>query len=170
MHFERRPGIQISRRNGTVAHGPFEVETITAGEFYGEITLRNYQLWQVALLALVIRDINEGYQRVGAMKSRGLGRVRIFIDEFRLDQYGDLFQPDDIQIRGIGATKKLIEKYGLFADDVIEKPERLKIAENRIMRQSFMPENADADPAWQEMAGAIINSPHWKHLLKGQRN
>lgn len=166
VHFEHRPGIQINRRNGTVAHGPFEVETITAGEFYGEITLRNYQLWQVALLAFVIRDINEGHQRIGAMKSRGLGRVRISIDEFRLDQYGVLFQPDDIQIRGIGATKELIEKYGLFVDDVIEKPDRLKVAGDGIMRQSFVPKNADADSAWQEMASAIINSPHWKHLLK----
>jgi len=142
---------------------------VATGGFFGEITLRNYQLWQLGLLALVLRDINEGHQRVGAMKSRGLGRVKVVVQEFRLDQYGALLELEDIRIRGVGMNRSLLDPYDLYPDDVIDRPKSLRSQVEESIRQSFIPDNGDSDSAWRELAAGIIASPHWKHLLTSKQ-
>jgi CRISPR-associated RAMP protein (TIGR02581 family) len=73
---EVRTGVAIDRGLGSVAHGPFDLEVVTRGTFKGKVQLRNFELWQVGLLALVLRDLREGRIPLGFGKSRGLGEIR----------------------------------------------------------------------------------------------
>lgn len=74
---EQRDGVAIDRRTGSVAQGPFTLEIVTRGAFEGELCLRNFQLWQVGLLALALRDLSQGRVPIGFGKSRGLGQVKV---------------------------------------------------------------------------------------------
>lgn len=72
-----RDGVAIDRISGAVAVGPFNLEVVTQGAFYGSLTLTNFQLWQLGLLAIVWRDLGQGRVPMGFGKSRGLGRVAV---------------------------------------------------------------------------------------------
>jgi len=74
---EVRYGIAIDRVTGAVAHGPFQLEIVTAGEFIGTITLRNFTLGQLGLISAAVLAMADGLVPMGHAKSRGLGRVNI---------------------------------------------------------------------------------------------
>lgn len=90
-----RPGIALDRRKGSVAHGPFEMEVLSGGDFYGEVVARNYALWQLGLLFFVFERLDEGTLRLGFGKSRGLGRVRVTVERMLIEQFGTLAQERD---------------------------------------------------------------------------
>jgi len=77
----KRDGVAIDRVSGAVAHGPFTIEVVTRGRFKGQLYLHNFQLWQVGLLAIVLRDLGQGRVPLGYGKSRGLGRVKLIYQE-----------------------------------------------------------------------------------------
>ncbi|WP_298820651.1 RAMP superfamily CRISPR-associated protein [Chloroflexus sp.] len=81
---EERNGVAIDRIYGSVAHGPFNYETVVAGSFQTQITFKNLTLAQLALLGLALRDLAEGRIGIGFGKSRGLGRVNIRFDGLRI--------------------------------------------------------------------------------------
>ena len=74
---DERDGVAIDRVSGAVAVGPFNLEVVTRGAFYGTLTLHNFQLWQLGLLAIALRDLGQGRVPIGFAKSRGLGRVAV---------------------------------------------------------------------------------------------
>lgn len=74
---EERDGVAIDRVSGAVAVGPFNLEVVTQGAFFASLTLSNFQLWQVGLLAIALRDLGRGLVPIGFAKSRGLGRVAV---------------------------------------------------------------------------------------------
>lgn len=75
-----RHGVAIDRITGAVAHGPFDLETVTDGEFTGTITLRNFTLGHLGLLAAALLDLGDGLVQLGYGKSRGMGRVEMTIE------------------------------------------------------------------------------------------
>ncbi len=98
---ETRHGVAIDRITGAVAQGPFELETVTDGEFSGTITLRNFTTGQLGLLAAALLDLSDGLVSIGHAKSRGLGRVELIFDRitFRFPR-----KPNpERTIKGIGA-------------------------------------------------------------------
>ncbi len=74
---EERNGVAIDRVFGSVAVGPFQMEVVTQGEFQTKITVRNFTIAQLGLLALALRDLKLGRVSVGFGKSRGLGHVTL---------------------------------------------------------------------------------------------
>nr|RNJ64965.1 MAG: CRISPR-associated protein [Leptolyngbya sp. IPPAS B-1204] len=74
---EERNGVAIDRVFGSVAHGPFDYEVCTKGEFCTKIHLKNFTLAQLGLIGLVLRDLNDGWFGLGSAKSRGLGTVQV---------------------------------------------------------------------------------------------
>lgn len=89
---EERDGVAIDRVSGAVAVGPFQLEVVTRGEFATRLTLRNFQLWHVGLLAVALRDLGEQRVPLGFARSRGLGRVGLNYDCLEIDypgQFGD---------------------------------------------------------------------------------
>lgn len=82
---EVRNSVAVDRRTG----GPgalLDFEVVTGGLFKTEIHLANFELWQLGLLLLVLEDINEGFVRIGASKSRGLGHMKVVVTELVVDQ------------------------------------------------------------------------------------
>ena len=106
-----RFGVAIDRVTGAVAVGPFELETLTEGEFSGRIRLTNFTLEQLGLLAATLLDVAEGLVPVGFGKSRGLGRVKL---TFPAVGYRSS-QPENGKIRGLESLVKteLLEQYGI---------------------------------------------------------
>lgn len=96
---EVRHGVAIDRVTGAVAHGPFQMETVTDGEFSGVITLRNFTLGQLGLLAAALLDIGDGLVPLGHAKSRGLGRVNL---TFRRVSFRFPRDPQG-SVKGVGA-------------------------------------------------------------------
>lgn len=72
-----RHGVAIDRITGAVAHGPFQLETVTDGYFDGTLVMRNFTLGQLGLVAAALLDMADGLVALGYGKSRGLGRVEI---------------------------------------------------------------------------------------------
>lgn len=84
---ERRSGVSIDRKTGGPRRAQlFDMELVTGGAFRTSIHLGNVQLWQVALLGLVLRDLDEGFVRFGSAKSRGLGHLRVRLGKTVLEQ------------------------------------------------------------------------------------
>lgn len=81
---EVRYGVAIDRVTGSVAHGPFDMEVVTNGEFYGMITLRNFTLGQLGLVGAALCDMAEGFVRLGYGKARGLGQVELVFDKLEI--------------------------------------------------------------------------------------
>jgi hypothetical protein len=118
---ERRSQVAISRRTGSTQGGAlFDLEVVVSGAFHGEIHLRNFQLWQLALLGVVLADLDEGRQRVGFGKSRGLGFVAVQIEKIRIE----FARSDSGHVLGSGAlaSPEEVNQYGLFGDDIVPLP------------------------------------------------
>lgn len=107
---ETRNGVGIDRKTGGPARGKlFELEVVVGGDFQTSIHLANFELWQLGLLGVVLRDIDEGFIRLGSAKSRGFGSVSVSIDSLVVDQLGAVGK-----VAGVAALRQdLVEPYGL---------------------------------------------------------
>lgn len=130
---EVRTNVAIDRRKGSVAVGPFDLEVLTRATFQTDIQIRNFELWQLGLLGLVLRDLREGYVPLGFGKSRGLGHVGAELGPLAIRYVGT--RRDGASLRlphgaelvaeghlyGVGALANEADRsaYGLRADDAV---------------------------------------------------
>jgi CRISPR-associated RAMP protein (TIGR02581 family) len=133
VKLEERNGVAIDRVFGSVAVGPFNYQVCTAGEFKTKIHLKNFTLAQLGLIGLVLRDLNEGWFGLGFAKSRGLGTVKVTLDQATV-QYPGCQLSEDRRIVAIGQQKSWTRTallgagefltdnpYGFPADDLDEQ-------------------------------------------------
>lgn len=111
---ELRDGVGIDRLTGGASHGAkFELEVVSTGVvFETDIHLRNFELWQLGMLFVVLQDMEDELIPLGSGRSRGLGKVKakivlqdrparpggVVISTVR---GGDTCEPDD-QLWGLG--------------------------------------------------------------------
>jgi len=117
---ETRMGVAIDRVLGSVAHGPFDFEVVTTATFKCSLHLRNFELWQLGLLALVLRDLEEGLIPIGSGKSRGLGEVTAQVTAFGVRYLGALQQSDRAMLpdgRSLGDVRNTLYGIGALATD-----------------------------------------------------
>jgi CRISPR-associated RAMP protein (TIGR02581 family) len=91
---EQRDGVAIDRLAGAVAVGPFTLEVVTRGEFEATLSLENFELWQLGLLAIGLRDLGSGLCPIGHSKSRGLGRMEVELTKLEVG-YPGRFAPQE---------------------------------------------------------------------------
>lgn len=85
-----RPGLGIDRETGAVHSGlTFSFKPLITGVFETTLTLVNYELWQLGLLAHVLAQLDSGETRLGYGRRRGFGRVRIGIPSMSFRWYGN---------------------------------------------------------------------------------
>jgi CRISPR-associated protein Csm3 len=73
---ERRFQVGIDREIGSAQDSAlFDLEVVVDGCFETVGQLRNFELWQLGLLAQLVADLDQGFCAVGAGKSRGLGQM-----------------------------------------------------------------------------------------------
>jgi len=118
-----RDGVAIDRVSGAVAVGPFQLEVVTRGAFQAQLTVRNFQLWQVGLLAVALRDVANGYVPLGFGKSRGLGKVALTYQGLEVSYPGQFGQAHGLDFGAnlYGVTAFGIEdEYGFFPEGPLQ--------------------------------------------------
>jgi len=82
-YIEHRDGIAIDRLTGGTGGGAkFDLDVVTEGAtFTTEIHLRNFEIWQLGMLFVIIQDMQDELIRIGSGRSRGLGKIRAAINE-----------------------------------------------------------------------------------------
>ena len=156
-----RPGVAIDRKMGSVAHGPFDFEVVTRGTFYGDIVTRNFQLWQLVLVLIALRDIDEGYEQLGYGKSRGLGRLSLDCSSLEIESYGhlaDLARKN--KMAGVGEVEDK-DTYDLIGSDSIHYED---VSPRDIGFKTVLEiEESDKIRAFVEQ---LLKSNNWNRLLK----
>lgn len=157
---EQRMGVAIDRVLGSAMGGAlFNAEVVTSGTFECEIFLTNFQLWQLGLIGLALRDLDEGYAQMGFAKSRGLGRVNATIDSVEIIYTR---KPDEGQLWGVGAFPNTGGDYGFLTPDSIDIPATIT-PETKLMRTAYLWKNGTSESLFE----AIINeeSKCWNAFL-----
>lgn len=80
---EQRDGVGIDRFTGGASHSAkFELEVVSTGvTFETDIHLRNFEIWQLGMLFVVLQDMEDELIRIGSGRSRGLGKITAHIRE-----------------------------------------------------------------------------------------
>ncbi|HEX3036604.1 MAG TPA: RAMP superfamily CRISPR-associated protein [Thermodesulfobacteriota bacterium] len=109
---EIKDGVGIDRFTGGVASGPFQLEVVPSAKLKSVLHIRNFELWQFGCLAYVFKDLEEGLIRIGAGKSRGLGKISGTVQSVTLSYVGTQY-PTPPSIWGI---RKFFQdnSYGFF--------------------------------------------------------
>lgn len=122
---QQRDGVGIDRFTGGAAHGvKFDMEVVNEGTFVTTLHLRNFELWQLALVGFVLADLHDGLVRIGAAKSRGLGRVRGQVRQMQIHFLGThVPRPENgnLVLRGLGGLVDA-SAYGVEPNDEIVLP------------------------------------------------
>jgi CRISPR/Cas system CSM-associated protein Csm3 (group 7 of RAMP superfamily) len=167
---EERDGVAIDRISGAVAVGPFNLEVVTRGAFQGTLTLANFQLWQVGLLAIVLRDLGQGRVPIGFGKSRGLGRVAVEYERAEI-AYPGRFRP---QAAGHDLRQALLSvaaflpaesahAYDYFAEEPVNLPDGWSMGEEddgRYGRVALAWEKEAINGLWR------ASVPYWARFVE----
>src|SRR6266700_4086506 len=80
---EQRDGVGIDRLTGGASHGAkFELEVVSPGvSFETNIHVRNFEIWQLGMLFVVLQDMADELIHIGSGRSRGLGKVTAKISD-----------------------------------------------------------------------------------------
>lgn len=172
---EERNGVAIDRIFGSVAVGPFNYETVTAGEFQTTLHLKNFTLAQLGLLALALRDLQAERVRLGFAKSRGLGVVTAKVTEWTL-RY-PLCELDGEQLRllggkeldksklyGVGAFVVENEGYGYPKSDEVELPTGYRYTADKLLGVEINAPREGDEANWQPLGRACVAK--WKAVVE----
>jgi CRISPR/Cas system CSM-associated protein Csm3 (group 7 of RAMP superfamily) len=84
-----RSGVGIDRRRGAASEGAlFFYEVLERGAFEVTLTLENFELWQVGLVAHLVHEVITGALPVGYGTRRGLGRLQGHVQTAVLTYFG----------------------------------------------------------------------------------
>ena len=117
---EQRDGVGIDRFTGgaaTASQAKFDLEVVSSGvAFETSIYLRNFEVWQLGMLMLIVQDLEDGLIRIGSGRSRGLGNVKGEISEVSINYIGAVNGKSAGDLWGLG---KLLgdNSYGTDASD-----------------------------------------------------
>lgn len=113
---EVRDGVAIDRLTGGAAgSAKYDLEVLVRGKFSTIVEIRNFERWQLGILALILRDMEQELVRIGSGGSRGLGRIKAEITGFQLCYYGQPV-PSLTGIAGM-STQKQCQLYGFHPEE-----------------------------------------------------
>jgi CRISPR/Cas system CSM-associated protein Csm3 (group 7 of RAMP superfamily) len=103
----RRVHVAIDRFTGSVGTPPFQEELAPAhAPLTTKLTITNFALWQIGLLALVFQEINLGYVGIGGGTRKGQGQVKIEVPSVTCTYNAKAWQQNGI----ISAQARLAEE------------------------------------------------------------
>ena len=132
---EQRDGVGIDRLTGGASHGAkFELEVVSTGvEFETDIHLRNFEIWQLGMLFVVLQDLEDELIHIGSGRSRGLGKIKATISEKSTNGRPGGFvtstmrasQEPDNELWGLGRwlEESRDQSYGTFSNDLLKLSE-----------------------------------------------
>lgn len=147
---ETRYGVSISRLSQGVAHGPFDTEVAVSGIFRTQVSIENFETWQLGGLAFIIDAVNTGIVRIGFGKNRGFGHVLLTLSDIEYSFMGSLGN-DTVGGIGVLVDDEFKANYGLRNDDaispVVAKESELRLLET-VRHYDFQ--------QWKEIASRSI--------------
>lgn len=159
---EQRNGVAIDRLLGSAAgKALFDLELVVQGRFDGHVVLRNVQLYQLALVLLVLRDLDEGYVQLGSGTTRGNGWVRAGVRRLVIETRRGRGESSVLQ--GVGGLWGEGERYQLFEGDRVALPAGL--ASRKWMVWDQLTVEGTAITALTE---ALVEGP-WNEFLEQAR-
>ncbi len=159
---EQRNGVAIDRLLGSAAgKALFDQELVVQGRFDGRIILRNVQLYQLALLLLVIRDLHEGYVQLGSGTTRGNGWVEATVREIVIETR--LGKGQAGTLRGVGALLAKASEYELFDRDEMLLPAGISAKPHLVWDQVRV-----GTKQVDTLAEALVTGP-WTTFLAGAK-
>ncbi len=158
---EQRNGVGIDRLMGSAKRGAlFDQEVVVQGRFDGRIVMRNVQLYQLALVLLVVRDLDEGYVQLGSGTTRGNGWVHAQIRELVIETRRGKVAAG--RLAGVGEIAEAAA-YRLFDGDETSLPPGLEAAPYLVWdRLRVARSRVDA------LAEALVEGP-WLRFLEQAR-
>jgi len=133
----REAHIAVDRFTQGVALGPFGRQPLDDLRFKVPITVVNFELWQLGLLALVVRDMNEGLVTIGSGGRHGHGEVKAKIEQAQLRYVKSRLAPRKSN-RGwilVGISSLLPDEqakaYGYTEEPPYEVPGGVEVQEQR---------------------------------------
>jgi len=156
---EPRDGVGIDRLTGGASHGAkFELEVVSGGvSFETDIHVRNFEIWQLGMLFVVLQDMTDELIRIGSGRSRGLGQVSAEISEKEHNGRPGGFvissiRGDDEPLSELWGLGRWLndESYGTWADDKVSVP--LSVERSTRGIRSIRVFTGDALAALQEVA------------------
>lgn len=113
---QMRDGVGIDRFTGGAFGGAkFNLEVVADGTFNTTISMVNFELWQLGLLAYVFKDMEDGLLSVGYGRSRGLGRFTASVLKADISYLSREPLPDG-EIWGVGMALGEND-YGIVPED-----------------------------------------------------
>lgn len=195
---ELRDGVGIDRLTGGASHSAkFELEVVSTGvAFETDIHLRNFELWQLGMLFVVLQDMKDELIPLGSGRSRGLGKVKAeIVQQDRPNRLGgvvirtirgtNLSEPDD-QLWGLGkwlddADNKALENdrllglsfpgdggYGTWRDDFITLESPLKHEPNDIRLRRVFKDTTLTNLYTETMKHFVRRMQNWPTLPEPQ--
>jgi CRISPR-associated protein Csm3 len=161
---EQRNGVAIDRLLGSAAGTAlFDQEVVVQGRFDGRVLLRNSQLYQLALVLLVLRDLDEGYVQIGSGTTRGNGWVHAEVREIVIESRRG--EGDPRTLRGAGPLHGQARAYGLFGGDEARLPDGLVARPHLVWDQIRVAGRAAVDA----LAEVLVEGP-WTRFLDEARS
>ena len=112
-HKQQRDGVGIDRfTGGTVDGAKFELEVFSFLDFKSRIFIRNFEVWQLGLLAYTLYDFQQGLAKVGYGKSRGLGNFKAELENLTIS-----YLVPDIEEKSTPHNPELFGLRNLFGDN-----------------------------------------------------
>lgn len=108
----QRNGVGIDRYTGGTVKGVlFDLTALEGGVFTTQLRVTNFELWQLAAVYFLLLDLEEEQISIGSGRSRGMGRVKGTVREFKLSY----LKPQGV-LAGLAALVREEERraYGLF--------------------------------------------------------
>lgn len=109
--FGIRNNVAIDRvTGGSKGSALFDIEVIESATFETKITLTNFELYQLAVILSLIKDLDDGYMRLGASTSRGFGKMKVHVKNVQIRSYYERKQEDHIVGMLFKDKDKTVEK------------------------------------------------------------
>ncbi len=119
---EQRDGVGIDRFTGgaaTASGAKFDLQVVSSGvDFETDIYIRNFEVWQLGILMLIVTDLEDGLIRIGSGRSRGLGNVKAKISEVSVNYIGAVNGQSTNEVWGLGSLLG-DDSYGTRANDKV---------------------------------------------------
>lgn len=152
-----RNGVGIDRRRGAAASGAlFQYEVLEAGEFQLSLTLDNFELWQVGLVAYALDALFQADLPIGYGTRRGLGCVQGEVSAATLNYFSLSSRAEQrCLLRGAYAlsTTHDQQQYRLLAEaDAVTLPQAQRTVQG--LRQSWTLGAEDMETVWAAGAQA----------------
>ena len=155
-----RDGIGIDRFTGGVSSGAnFQNHILENRTFQSLITIRNFELWQLGLLAYVLRDFERELVTLGFGKNKGFGRVKGTLNKVELVYYGE--SPN--QHQGLGELCPNDTSVYDFIS-IPSEPSELKVDLDAPTKEDLYWKLYEIDVAQNN--GGMVGNEFWKSCAK----